>query len=176
MWKKLLILLVIVFFAFGASGGCLNEEPPNLAGTWEGTLSRDENPTIQDFADVTMELEQDASGNLSGSVYVTYNPGTDNEVALPQAIISSESSTDNFSAEITAEGTNTGLFPIVINCGDTTSKFSIPAGEDFTLKFNIPHFYACRGGSLTELVGTYVLKDKSSNTIDSGAINLTKTE
>ncbi|HRU32391.1 MAG TPA: hypothetical protein P5310_03140, partial [bacterium] len=116
-----------------------------------------------------------ASGNLSGSVYVTYNPGTDNEVALPQAIISSESSTDNFSAEITAEGTNTGD-DVVVNCGDTTSEFKIPAGEDFTLKFNIPHFYACRGGSLTELVGTYVLKDKSGNTIDSGAINLTKTE
>jgi len=175
MWKKLLILLVIVFFAFGASGGCLNEEPPNLAGTWEGNLSRDKNPTIQDFADVTMELEQDAAGNLSGSVDVTYNPGTDNEVALPPMDILEESSTDNFLAEITAEGTNTGD-DVVVNCGDTTSEFKIPAGEDFTFEFNIPHFYACRGGSLTELVGTYVLKDKSSNTIDSGAINLTKTE
>ena len=175
MWKKLLILLVIVFFAFGASGGCLNEEPPNLAGTWEGNLSRDKNPTIQDFADVTMELEQDAAGNLSGSVDVTYNPGTDNEVALPPMDILEESSTDNFLAEITAEGTNTGD-DVVVNCGDTTSEFSIPAGEDFTLKFNIPHFYACRGGSLTELVGTYVLKDKSGAILDSGAINLTKTE
>jgi len=153
----------------------LNEEPPNLAGTWEGNLSRDKNPTIQDFADVTMELEQDAAGNLSGSVDVTYNPGTDNEVALPPMDILEESSTDNFLAEITAEGTNTGD-DVVVNCGDTTSEFKIPAGEDFTFEFNIPHFYACRGGSLTELVGTYVLKDKSSNTIDSGAINLTKTE
>jgi len=172
MWKKLGILLVIVFFAFGASGGCLNEEPPDLAGTWKGTLSRDMNPTIKDFADVTMELEQDASGNLSGSVDVTYNPDTNNEVVLPLATISSESSTDNFSAEIIAKGTNNTGKDVVVNYGNT--EFSIPAGEGFTFEFNIPHFYACRGGSLTELVGTYVLKDNSGGILDSGAINLTK--
>lgn len=173
MWKKLLLLLVVVLFAFGASGGCLNEESPDLSGSWKGKLSRSINPTIPNFADVTMELEQDSSGNLWGSVDVKYNPGASNEEILPTMTILEGSSTDALKAKITAKGINNTGEDIVVSCGNTTTSFTIPNGAEFTFQFELPHFYACRGGNLTELVGGYVLI-YDNNTLDSGSVNLTK--
>jgi len=174
MWKKLLLLVVVVLFAFGASGGCLNENPPMLNGTWRGTLSRSINPTIQNFAEVTIDIvNQDSSGNLWGSVDVKYNPGASNEKTLPTMTILEGSSTDALNAKITAKGINNTGENIVVSCGNTTTSFTIPNGAEFTFQFELPHFYACRGGNLTELVGGYVLI-YSNNTLDSGSVNLTK--
>lgn len=169
MWKRLVVFLVVALFVFGASGGCLNTEPPDLSGTWKGTLSRSINPTVQNFAEITINItQQDSSGNLSGTVDVIYNPGTENQVSFPEMTISSESSTDAFTARIKAVG----------NTGNNTIQVNYPGGSftisgEFTFEFEIGHGYACRGGDLNELIGVYALIC-SGNTRDSGSVTLVK--
>ncbi len=174
MAKRFVVFLLVTLFAIGAVGGCLNQTPPNLSGTWKGKLSRSLNPTVKDFANVTINLTQDQNNQFSGDVSVTYNPGTGNEVILPIATIaSSESSTDAWIATIKANGVNNSGSDIVISRGNVS--LNIPSGATFTFTFTITHLYGCRGGDLTELSGGYTLTVQNDiNSIDSGAIDLTK--
>lgn len=173
MAKRFVVFLLVTLFAIGAAGGCLNQTPPNLSGTWNGTLSRSLNPIIQDFANVTINLTQDQNNQFSGNVSVTYNPGTTNAVTLGATIASSGSSTDAWTATIKANGVNNSGSDIVIYCGNVS--LTIPSGATFTFTFTITHFYGCRGGDLTKLSGGYTLTvQNDTNPIDSGAISLTK--
>lgn len=170
MWKRLVVFLVVALFVFGASGGCLNMEPPDLSGTWKGTLSRSINPTVPDFAEVTMTINPNNSG---GSATVEYKiPGTDEKVTLPQMEIYGIEN-NAIMAIIKARGTNDTGSDIVIDCGNNVS-FKIPSGELFYFDFEIFHGYACRGGELDELVGTYRLVLSTDNPLDSGGVTLVK--
>lgn len=172
MVKRFVVLLTVLLFAVGAAGGCLNQTPPVLTGTWSGNLSRASNPTIQNFANVTIDLTQSTNNQFSGTVTVTYNPNTSNPVILNATIVSGESSTNEWNATIKANGTAES--DITIHTG-AFSSITIPAGSTYTFTFILPHAYACRGGELNELVGTYALNIGSDvNPIDSGAVNLVK--
>lgn len=174
MIKKLVVLSVVLLFVIGAAGGCFNETPPDLNGTWKGKLSRNINPTVPNFADVTINLTQDQNNQFSGTVEVKYNPSTANEVTLNAAIVSNDSSTDALKATIKANGLNNTGNDIIISCGNNVN-FTIPSGQTFTFVFTLTHLYACRGGSLTELMGGYILTvGNNTNPIDSGAVDLVK--
>ncbi len=171
MVKRFVVLLVVLLFAVGAAGGCLNQTPPDLTGTWRGNLNRASNPTIQNFAEVTIELTQSQNNQFSGGVTVTYNPNTPNQVILSATIVPDESSTNEWGATIKAN--RTAESDITISGGNFS--FTIPAGSTYTFTFILPHAYACRGGELNELIGTYNLNIGSDiNPIDSGAVNLVK--
>ncbi|MCX7795614.1 MAG: hypothetical protein N2380_03730 [bacterium] len=173
MIKKLIVFLVALLFVVGAAGGCLNDTPPNLNGTWKGKLSRNINPTIPNFADVTINLTQDQNNQFSGNIEVKYNPNTPNEVVLIANIYSNDSSTNTWNATIKANGVNSTGGNITISYGNV--NLTIPNGETFTFTFTLLHFYACRGGSLTELTGGYTLTvGNDINPIDSGAVDLVK--
>ena len=173
MVKRFVVLLTVLLFAVGAAGGCLNQTPPVLTGTWSGNLSRASNPTIQNFAEVTIDLIQSPNNQFSGTVTVTYNPNTSNPVILNATIVPGESSTNEWNATIKANGTNNTGSDITISSGNFS--FKIPAGNTYTFTFILPHAYACRGGELNELVGTYTLNIGSDvKPIDSGAVNLVK--
>ncbi|MBC7320325.1 hypothetical protein H5T89_06740 [bacterium] len=170
MVKRVLALLVVLLFAIGAVGGCLNQTPPDLSGTWEGTLSRSANPTIPNFANVTIEeLTQDQNNQFSGTVKVTYNPNTDDQVELNATIDPSESSTNEWGATIKASGIATSK----IDVNYPNGSFSIEQEQTYTFTFTLPHLYACRGESINELVGTYVL-NAGNSAVDSGTVNLVK--
>jgi len=171
MVKRFVVLLTVLLFAVGAAGGCLNQTPPVLTGIWSGNLSRASNPTIPNFADVTIDLTQSTNNQFSGTVTVTYNPNTSNPVTLNANIVSGESSTNEWNATIKANGTAGSN--ITISSGNFS--FTIPAENTYTFTFILPHAYACRGGELNELVGTYALNIGSDvKPIDSGAVNLVK--
>jgi len=173
MAKRFVVLLLVLLFAVGAVGGCLNQTPPDLSGTWNGKMSRDLNPTIRDFADVTINLTQDQNNQFSGTVTVTYNPNTSNEVTLQATITPSESSTNEWGATIKANGVNNTGSDIVVSNGNFSFKISV--GSTYKFTFALPHLYACRGGDLSELIGTYILNiNNDSNPIDSGSVNLVK--
>jgi len=172
MVKRFVVLLTVLLFAVGAAGGCLNQTPPVLTGTWSGNLSRASNPTIQNFAEVTIDLIQSPNNQFSGTVTVTYNPNTFNPVTLNATIVSGESSTNEWNATIKANGTAGSN--ITIPAGNSL-LITIQAGSTYTFTFILPHAYACRGGELNELVGTYALNIGSDvKPIDSGAVNLVK--
>jgi|YNPBryunderm2012_1023409.scaffolds.fasta_scaffold00434_1 hypothetical protein len=172
MVKRFVVLLTVLLFAVGAAGGCLNQTPPVLTGTWSGNLSRASNPTIQNFAEVTIDLIQSPNNQFSGTVTVTYNPNTSNPVTLNATIVSGESSTNEWNATIKANGTAGSN--ITIPAGNSL-LITIQAGSTYTFTFILPHAYACRGGELNELVGTYALNIGSDvKPIDSGAVNLVK--
>jgi hypothetical protein len=172
MVKRFVVLLTVLLFAVGAAGGCLNQTPPVLTGTWSGNLSRASNPTIQNFAEVTIDLIQSPNNQFSGTVTVTYNPNTSNPVTLNATIVSGESSTNEWNATIKANGTAGSN--ITIPAGNSL-LITIQAGSTYTFTFILPHAYACRGGELNELVGTYTLNIGSDvKPIDSGAVNLVK--
>jgi hypothetical protein len=174
MVKRFVVLLTVLLFAVGAAGGCLNQTPPVLNGRWSGNLSRASNPTIQNFADVTIVLNQNENNQFSGTVTVTYNPNTSNSVILEATIVSGESSTNEWNATIKANGINNTGSNITIPAGNSL-LITISAGSTYTFTFILPHLYACRGGELNELVGTYALNIGSDvNPIDSGAVNLVK--
>ncbi len=173
MAKRFIVLLVVLLFAVGAAGGCLNQTPPNLGGTWKGSMSRASNPTIPNFADVTITLNQDQNNQFSGTVTVTYNTNNPNGVTLNADIVSNKSSTDEWWAIIKASGTNNTGSDITVSSGNFL--FKIPPGSTYSFTFTLPHIYACRGGDLSELIGTYTLNiDNDSNPIDSGTVNLVR--
>ena len=172
MVKRFVVLLTVLLFAVGAAGGCLNQTPPVLTGRWSGNLSRASNPTIQNFADVTIVLNQNENNQFSGTVTVKYNPNTSNSVTLNATIVSGESSTNEWNATIKANGTAESN--ITIPAGNSL-LITISAGSTYTFTFILPHLYACRGGELNELVGTYTLNiGNDVKPIDSGAVNLVK--
>lgn len=171
MAKRFVVLLLVLLFAVGAVGGCLNQTPPDLSGTWKGNLTRASNPPIPNFANVTINLTQDQNNQFSGTVTVTYNPNTSNEVTLQATITPSESSTNEWGATIKANG----VAETNITVSYQNGSFTIGQGANYTFTFALPHLYACRGGDLSELFGTYILNiNNDPNPIDSGSVNLVK--
>lgn len=173
MAKRFVVLLLVLLFAVGAAGGCLNQTPPNLSGTWNGKMSRASNPTIRDFADVTMELTQDQNNHFSGTVTVKYNPNTSNEVTLNAIIVPNESSTNEWGATVKANGVNNTGSDIIVSNGNFS--FRIPAGSTYTFTFAFLYLYACRGENINGLDWGYILTTGNDpNPIDSGLANLVK--
>jgi len=168
MWKKIALLVVVAVFIIGASGGCLSGEKPNLSGNWEGQL---QSVTLPTSANISITgLTQDSNGKFTGgTVEVKYNPDTQEEVSLSASIVPNDSKTDEWLATIIAHGTVSQ---------DTTvtyggKRFNIPADTEYEFEFLLPHAYGCRGGSLNELSGGYILR-LQDQTLDTGTVTITR--
>lgn len=176
-YKKFLLLLILLTFIIGVSGGC--GDIPYLAGNWEGTLKSAKNPLVSATITIT-NLIQDSNGNFTGGdVSITYSgPGV---IFNPLTATITGENTDSFRARIKARGyvTDTvNLTAIILLLTGNAPELS--SGDYYEIAMTLPHFYGCIGNDINQLIGDYKFKLYTQSAplgqiFDEGEVDITRT-